>query len=278
MQFGLVTGNLDCVRQAASWGFDYVEIMGLRLVPTEPDDAWHPRRRELEDAGARITHLAGFIGREARFVGPEVDWKRTQDYVETIVGRGAEIGVRVFNWGSPQSKSVPEGWPLSRAFEQIERAASLIADTVGRHGATCVIEPINPTECNVISYVTDGVTLARSVNRPEIRCLADFFHMSEQCEPLRHLDAARGLLGHAHTSGPMRLFPADGQPWDQRRYLGALKRIGYDATLSIESWTVPEGSTFPEDARASVAYLRGLWGEVPAAPDPAPEQFARWPP
>ena len=278
MQVGLVTGNLESARGAAGWGFDYVEIMGARLAPLEPDAAWQPRRRELQDTGARITHLAGFIGGEARYVGPVVDWGRTRAYVETMVGRGAEIGVRVFNWGSPHSKSVPLGWPYSKAFEQVERAAHLIADTVARYDATCVIEPINPTECNIMYYVTDGVMLAASVDRAQIRCLADFFHMSEQSEPLRHIEQARGRLGHAHTAGPQRYFPADGQAWDQREFLGWLKRIGYDETLSIEAWTVREGSSFGDDARASAAYLKRLWAEVDPAPDAPSEPFQRWPP
>jgi sugar phosphate isomerase/epimerase len=125
-----------------------------------------------------------------------------------------------------------------------------------------VIEPINPRECNVIYYVTDGVLLASSVGRPEIRVLADFFHMSLQSEPLAHLEAARGWLGHTHTSGPERYFPLPGQPWDQRAFLSALRASGYDGRVSVESWTVRPGSTFAEDARESAAYLRGLLSEV----------------
>jgi sugar phosphate isomerase/epimerase len=251
------------------------------LLPLEPVAAWGPRRRELADTGARITNLAGFIGGEARFVGPQVDWGRTRAYVETIVGRGAEVGVRVFNWGSPMSKSVPVGWPYSRAFEQVERAAHLIADVVARHDARCVIEPINPGECNIMYYVTDGMMLAASVGRAEIRCLADFFHMSLQSEPLAHVVQAGPYLGHAHTAGPRRLLPLPEQAWDQRRFFRALRQAGYDGRVSVEAWTVRGGSTFGEDAAASVAYLRRLREEVWAEPavDVIEERdYQWWPP
>ncbi len=150
MQFGLCVSAIDQARDARSWGYDYVEIFSGLLRPLDPDAEWPERRRLLVDTGANMSNLAAFIPGEARFVGPVVDWSRTKAYIETCVGRAAEVGVRVFNWGSPFSKSVPEGWPYSRAFEQIERAAHIIADEVAKYDAICVIEPINPEECNVI--------------------------------------------------------------------------------------------------------------------------------
>jgi hypothetical protein len=182
MQFGLASNNIQHIRDSRGWGFDFVEMFAELVIPSRPDSEWPARRRELEDTEAVMSNLAQFIPGEARFVGPNVDWGRTRAYLETCVGRAAEVGVRVFNWGSPFSKSVPPGWPYSRAFEQIERAAHLIADVVRAHNAICVIEPINPRECNVIYYVTDGALVAESIGRPEMRCLADFFHMSLQNE------------------------------------------------------------------------------------------------
>ncbi|MBM4417489.1 MAG: TIM barrel protein [Chloroflexi bacterium] len=281
MRIGLVTGHLEGIARAATWGYDYVEIMGALLLPLEGQAAWGARRREIAETGARITNLAGFIGGEARFVGPNVDWERTRAYIETMVERGAEIGVDTFNWGSPMSKSVPEGWPLSRAYEQIERAAHLIADTVAQVAARCVIEPINPGECNVLSYVTDAALLARSTGRSEILCLADFFHMSLQSEPLSHLDRAGALLGHTHTSGPRRLFPMPDQAWTQVAFFRALRRAGYDGRVSVESWTVREGSTYERDAADAAAYLRAVSARVAAEPDPPPEperDYSWWPP
>ncbi|TAK20229.1 MAG: hypothetical protein EPO26_19250 [Chloroflexota bacterium] len=54
MLFGLVTGNLDYMRSISEWGYDDVEIMGSTLLPIESDAAWHPRRRQIEDTGARV--------------------------------------------------------------------------------------------------------------------------------------------------------------------------------------------------------------------------------
>jgi sugar phosphate isomerase/epimerase len=262
MLFGLCGGDLERLRSVHEWGYDFAEIGARTVIPFEPDSAWHARRRELEDTGAKITHLAGFITAEARFVGPDADWARTEAYLETVIGRASEIGVRVYNWGSPQSKSVPEGWPLSRAFEQIERACHLVADIMSKHDGTAAIEPINPGECNIIYYLTDALLLARSIGRPQIRINADLHHMEQQNEPWQHLERAKEYIAHTHTSGPGRHFPKEGDGYDHRRFFRELRKIGYDRTMAFECSRIPEGADYATEARAGVAYVRSLYAEV----------------
>jgi D-psicose/D-tagatose/L-ribulose 3-epimerase len=270
MLFGLCASDQARMAAARDWGYDYVEIGARAVAPLEPDQAWPARKRQLEDIGATITHLAGFIPAEARFVGPEVDWGRVRGYLESCVGRAAELGVRTFNWGSAPSKSVPLGWPFSKAFEQIERCAHLIADVMAPLDCTCAIEPINPLECNVIYYLTDAALLAASVDRPQIRVNVDYYHMALQNEPWQHMDAAKEWIAHAHTSGPNRHFPNPDDPFDHRRFLAELRRIGFDRTCSFECGRIPEGADYAAEARAGIAYIRQLYAEVSSTPSAAP--------
>ncbi|HUE75310.1 MAG TPA: sugar phosphate isomerase/epimerase family protein [Chloroflexota bacterium] len=260
MQFGLCAmTRLDLVYQAASWGFDYVDIAGPMLVPLETDRVWQEQRRRIEDTGARVEGLNSFMPAEASFVGPAVDWSRVTDYLDTAISRAAEIGIHNITWGSAAAKSVPDGWSMAAAFEQVERASHLIADLAGKNGLTVVIEPINPRECNIMYYVTDALHLARVVGRPEIRVLADYYHMMLQNEPLEHIMTAREYLAYTHTADLDRVFPALGV-WDQRPFLTYLRRAGYDGNLSFESWTV--AGDFGAAARESLARMRSLWADV----------------
>ncbi len=262
MLFGLNTSDPARISATPGWGYDFVEIGARAVAPFEPDAAWHPRRRMLEDTGVPITHLAGFIPAEARFVGPDIDWGKVRDYLETCVGRAAEVGVRVFNWGSPASRSVPTGWSYARAFEQIERAGHMLADALAPVDAACGIEPINPRECTIIYYLTDAIGVATSIKRPQVRILADFFHMALQNEPMEHMSLARDWLVHVHTSGPDRHFPKADDPWDHAGFLRVLRQAGYDHTLSFECSRIPEGAMYEVEARAGIAYMRRLYDQV----------------
>lgn len=262
MLFGLNASDPARMAAARSWGYDFIEIGARAVVPFEPDAAWQPRRRQLEDAGIPVTHLAGFIPAEARFVGPNVDWGGVRGYLETCICRAAEVGVRVFNWGSPASKSVPVGWSYAKAFEQIERAGHLIADIMEPLDCTAVIEPINPRECNIIYYLTDAVLVAASIDRPQIRVLADFLHVTLQNEPLEHIPAVRAWLAHVHTSGPERHFPKPTDGWDHAAFLRALRQAGYDRTLSFECSRIAPGAAYADEARAGIAFIRALYNQV----------------
>jgi sugar phosphate isomerase/epimerase len=259
MLFGLCAIDLERLGSARAWGYDYVEIGSANVAPLEPDGAWHPRRRQLEDTGARITHMATFIPASVRVVGPDVDWARVRAYLETCVGRAAEVGVRTFTLGSSGSRNVPPGWAYSHAFAQLERATHTIADVLAPHGARCVIEPLNSRESNIVNYVTDGAMLAQSIGRPQIRALCDYYHMALQSEPLAHVAEASPWLAHTHTAGPARSFPRPDDGWDHPAYAAALRDAGYDQTLSLECSRVPDGTIFGDAARDGVAYYRSLW-------------------
>lgn len=261
MQFGLCASDPSRMRAARGWGFDFVEMGARSTVPFEPDAAWHPKRRELEDTGATITHLSGFVPADVPLVGPSVDLARFRDYIDTVVGRAAELGVRGYNWGSAVAKNVPPGFRYSSAFDQLEREAHIIADAMERHDGVCAIEPINPLECNIVYYLTDGMLLALSVGRPSIRVNADFYHMALQAEPWSHVERAREFIAHTHTSGPDRHFPKPTDPFDHRAFVSALKRIGFDRAMGFECSRTPPGADYAAEAQAGVRYIRQLWDE-----------------
>ena len=149
---------------------------------------------------------------------------------------------------------------MSRAWEQIERSAELIADIAASHGVTIALESVNPREANVLFYLTEAANVVATVNRPNLRLNVDYYHLYLQNEPDAHLAAVGHLLVHAHTSDDHRGFPALGG-WDQRPFLRSLARIGYDGRLSFEVNRTADPD-FGENARRSVIRMRELWEET----------------
>jgi sugar phosphate isomerase/epimerase len=268
MRFGLCAGNLAVIQQLANWGYDYAEIGGSTLLPFESDSAFATVRRQLLECGVPIEALAGFIPGAVPILGPAVDPGQVRGYLETTIGRAADVGVKVINWGSVASRRLPEGWPMSKGWEQIERTAELIADLAAAAGVTIAVETVNPREANILFYLTEGVNLVETVNRPNLRLNVDYYHLYKQNEPPEHFAAAAPYLVHAHTSDNQRGFPGLGE-WDQRPFLRSLKAAGYDGRLSFEvagtlnltrTDAPPRGVTpeFAEAAKRSVALMREM--------------------
>src|SRR5690349_3014709 len=98
MQFGLCASDPARMRGAREWGCGDADTGSRAPAVVEPYATWPARRRPIEETWAVTTHLAGFSPAEARFVGSDVDCGRLRGYLESCVGRAAEIGVRTFNW------------------------------------------------------------------------------------------------------------------------------------------------------------------------------------
>jgi len=149
----------------------------------------------------------------------------------------------------------------SRQYAQrLEQFGRIVGDIASRHDITIAIEPICPGECNIVYYVTDALHLARVIDRPSVRVLADYYHMVKQSEPMEHLIEAGSWLRHAHTSDDGRRFPVEGG-FDQRLFFRYLQSAGYDERVSLEC-RAAEG--YEQKAIAASAYLRRCWAEASA--------------
>ena len=97
------------------------------------------------------------------------------------LGRGAGKGGRNGQW-------VGEKHPRSLGAVASRRTGTtsvvLVCGRLEGTRTTLAIEPLNRKESNIINSVAEGVRFARQVNRPEIRVLADFYHIDEEREPL----------------------------------------------------------------------------------------------
>ena len=92
------------------------------------------------------------------------------------------------------------------------------------------------------------------MNRPEIRVLADFFHMDEEDEPLETLREHREWLVHIHLADTGRRNPGTGS-YDYDRFFGLLREIDYQGMMSAECKITDPAA----DMRHSHAFLRRHW-------------------
>ena len=85
------------------------------------------------------------------------------------------------------------------------------------------------------------------MDHPNVRVLVDFYHLTEEAEPVQHLlEDGREFLRHVHFANPTgRVFPVRGDEADYGSFIDALKTLGYDLHVSCEAYA-PNG--FDHDA------------------------------
>ncbi|MBZ0298225.1 MAG: sugar phosphate isomerase/epimerase [Anaerolineae bacterium] len=250
MKFGCCA-SIDQAEAVYRAGFDYLEAGVTSLIPDEDEASFVPVLEKYRASPIPVSAFNLFLPRDLKIVGPEIDRARMEQYVQRAVARIQAVGATIAVIGSGGSRSVPEGFSRSQATAQIVQFLQLVADAADQTDVTIAIEPLNRKESNIINSVAEGVAIARQVDRPSIRVLADFYHMDEDDEPLDTLTANQDWLAHIHVADSGRLAPGTGS-YPYPEFVGQLRQAGYQGMVSVECrW-----NDFDAEAAPSVEFLR----------------------
>ena len=142
-------------------------------------------------------------------------------------------GVIYSAWGYLSGKCrTDEEWAWSiEAMREAGRYAKSKSDLI------MAIEPVNRFETHFINIAEDAVRYCKEVGTGNIKVHLDSFHMIR--EELSYREAVKTCgkeyLGYVHVCENNRGIPGTGQvPW--KEFFTALKKIGYNGPLTIESF------------------------------------------
>ena len=102
------------------------------------------------------------------------------------------------------------------------------------YGITIAIEPLCARECNIIRTVADGLALAKRVNHPNIRVLADLYHIWQESEPMSNIVEAAEWLAHVHIAEPVKRSYPGNDNFDFSDFFSTLQATGYQGRVSCE--------------------------------------------
>ena len=154
--------------------------------------------------------------------------------METACRRANEIGGEVIVYGSSGSRNIAEGYSRERALAQIAEFLDMAADHAEAHNMIIVIEPICLREGNILRTVADGVAMAKRVNRPGIKALADLYHIWQEEEPMQNIINAAEWLAHVHIAEPVKRSYPGNDDFDFTDFFAALQKAGYNGRVSCE--------------------------------------------
>ena len=238
MKIAMQTARLsgDSLREkftfARTFGFDGVEIN------LSPDDDLANRIDELQDAveasGVPVAAFCSHGGNDPLQPDPALRAERFAELTRLLdladqVGAAGIVCVPVRRPVAFPDLSEHELFAF--AVEEFDRWSNTLP--VGN--AKVFFEPLNRFEATFLRRVEQGVALAAAVDHPRVAALADLFHMNiEEASMSLPILEAGAWLGHVHVADNNRLQPGAGC-LDFSVPFGALKRIGFDGWLAIES-------------------------------------------
>lgn len=234
MRFGVCSAfhNFEIVAQS---GYDYFEA-NLAAIAAMTEEEYTAALQTVQASPMDVEAVNGFYPRTLKIVGPDRDMAVITEYTEKALARAAKLGVKIAVLGSGAARMVPEGFPYATAYEQFAEVLQMCGDVAAKHGIVIAIEPLQRKEVNLINTVAEGLEMAKKVNHPNVRCLADFFHVFQNQETLDAVRTAGEWLVHTHLARPGdRKMPSTEEDITIcRGWAQALKICGYDIRMSLE--------------------------------------------
>ncbi len=218
---------------ARAAGFEAVEFWWPFADPVPGDREVDAFVAAIEDAGVRLIGLnfaAGDLATGDRgLVSAPERAGEFRDTVPVAAEIGRRLGCRSFNalYGNRIDGVAPEHQD-ELAAENLGYAASTVDGTV-------LVEPLSGADRYPLRTAADAVAVLDRVGAPNIRLLADLYHLSVNGDDV---DAAIGKyadrIGHVQIAdAPGRGEPGTGGlPLD--RWLATIERSGYDGWIALE--------------------------------------------
>jgi sugar phosphate isomerase/epimerase len=243
-------------RQAAGFGCQGVEI---HVRCAADVDARAVRKLEAEFGMAVPTLGTGMAAAEGlSFCDADAEVRaraveRVRGHVELAAEIGSAVTIGILSGRLGNCESEERRCRRAYAVEclgEVCRAAE-------RVGVTVLLEPLNRYECDYINTLADGMRVAAEVGAPNLKLLADTFHMNiEEADVTASLRAAGGSIGHVHLADTNREAPGHGH-LDVAGVLCALAGAGYRGFLSFEVLPLPDPYAAIRDGVRAVCAAAG---------------------
>lgn len=222
--------------QFKSWGFDSVEICLEHVSHIDPPFV----KAELDKNALACHTFCAAMGPDHDLRGTVQQQQSALNYLKGLLDVMATMGVGRLVGPLYSSVGRADAVPESAYREQWQTVVGhlkTLAQYAQDRNLTLAIEPLNRFETDFLNTVDQALQLIADIGSPAVFLHYDTFHMNieEKFQDKAILKAGK-LLGHIHACGCDRGIPGN----DHTDWSGihkALKEVGYDGEINIESFT-----------------------------------------
>jgi sugar phosphate isomerase/epimerase len=209
------------------------------LMPGKPEADFAKSLERLKAAPLPVLACNSFIPPgQLRCIGPEANHDLILDWAETAFRRMKQAGGKFIVFGSGGARKIPAGWTKEKADNQFVSLLKRMGPLAENHGITVTVEQLQASECNYINRIGEAATLIRAAKHPNIRLLADLFHMVRMDDTPADLKAAMDVVVHMEIAEKKDRTAPGVQGDDFRPFFRVLREANYNGAINIEGkWT-----------------------------------------
>ena len=241
--------------------FDYMEQLGI--VGFEPHGGYLLKsfdeiQKALSNRNIKLSAICagfgGFILAEDPAVKAEFD--TTMRAIIDAAGALGSTGVIMVPAFNRQEPCMPH---TLKTREYLCEQMHELGEYALKHNTTVILEPLNRREAHYLRQVGDAAAICRDSKSAGVKCIGDFWHMSEETSDYAALMAAGPeYLQHVHIAsrGNRKMPGEDGAVDNYVDGFRALKEMNYPYYVSFECGT---NGKREETVPAAVQLMREQW-------------------
>lgn len=219
-------------------GFDYAEL-DLPEIEALSEAAFEAFCAKVQRTGFPVlTGARALPVTEPWFFTERFSMDEYREYMIRACSRAKQLGIRKIILGNGKARWMPEKGGADRE-ENFIALLRLFARTAGANGVELILEPLGPDYSNYINTLPEAVRVVRAVDAANLFIMADIRHMYRGGQSFEDIVTCADYVRHIHVdfpkSFPERPFPSQDDGFDYAPFLSAVRRAGYDDTLTIEA-------------------------------------------
>lgn len=205
------------------------------LQPDGPEDEFKTRLATARQAPLPVVACNSFIRRkDLKCNGPDANHDEVMEYVKRAFDRAERAGVKYITFGSSGSRRLPEGYDYDHALEQFTTLLKRMGPAAADHGVIVQVEQLQQREVNFINRIGEMEQVVRTADHPNIRGVADLYHMVIEGDTPADLAQAADIISHVEIAEQNGRRVPGTTDQDFRPYFKVLKDAGYPGRIGIE--------------------------------------------
>lgn len=230
-----VTQPVGAAKASKEAGATIITIPTDALTPADSEETFSKNLEKLKSSDLPILASNGFIRpANLRCVGEDANHDEVLKWAEVVFSRIKQVNGKMVIFGSGGSRKLKNGWTKEKADVQFVELLKKMGPLAQKHGITIALEQLNSGECNYINTITEAATILRATDHPNVRLLADLYHMAREGDTPEDLKAAADLLVHVEIAEKKgRTYPGVAGD-DFKPFFRVLRDASYAGAISIE--------------------------------------------
>ena len=162
---------------------------------------------------------------------------KVRDYMYNLISSTSDLNLSTLVMGAGGARVLPSPDKYDNVVQQMADICKYaISPVLDEFGIILALEGLRKNETSMMNRTDESVLIAKTANVPNIKVMADLYHVIGEGEDLADFVNYKGYIRHSHIGKPSpRVMPSNGDGYDYKPFFDALRSANFNGRLSVEA-------------------------------------------